>query len=107
MADVLKRMVGPYTLPVASGTLYTVPTSTTSVLRNIHICNEGTVAASFTLSIGTDGTPSHRLFYLFIVAPNDVFDWTGNIVLVAGEQFTGQASIASSLTLTVSGIESS
>ena len=107
MADVLKRMSGPTTLATANAVLYTVPTSTISVVRNVHVVNEGTVSANFVLSIGTDAATNHRIFYQITIAPNDYFDWTGNIVLAAAETLTGQASLASTLTLTVSGVESS
>lgn len=107
MADVLKRLIGPYLLPaVANQNMYTVPAATTTVVRNIHLVNEGTVTATFNLSIGSE-TTGLRLFYRIPIAPSDVYDWTGNIVLAATEVLSGVASVAATITLTVSGVESS
>lgn len=106
MADVLKRLVGPTALAVAAATVYTAPGSATSVLRNIHVTNETAASATFTISIGADAA-GKRIFYQQVVNPGDSWDWTGNIVLAATETLQAYASVATTLTLVISGVESS
>jgi hypothetical protein len=104
MADTAKRVAGPTLLTATAATVYTVPASTTTTLRNIHVSNETATAATLTMSIGTDGA-GKRLFTGFTVAANDVVDWSGFIVLAAGELLQAFSGTASALTLTVSGVE--
>ncbi len=104
MADTAKRLSGPTLLTGAAVTQYTVPASTTAILRNIHVCNETGTAATFTMSIGTDGA-GKRLFMGYSVAANDVLDWSGFEVLVAAEIIQAFSGTASALTLTISGVE--
>ncbi len=105
MPDALKRLVGPAALANAAATVYTVPAATTAVMRCLRVVNEGATSATFTVSIGTDGA-GKRIFYAQAVTPGDSFDWTGNIVLTATEVLQAYASAATTLTLTISGVES-
>ena len=102
--DTAKRLSGPALLTGSAATVYTVPASTTTVLRNIHVCNETGTAATLTMSIGTDGA-GKRLFMGFSVAANDVLDWSGAIVMAAAEVIQAFSGTASALTLVVSGVE--
>jgi hypothetical protein len=104
MADTAKRLSGPTLLTAAAVTQYTVPASTTAILRNVHVSNETATAATFTMSIGADAA-GKRLFTAFPVAGNDVVDWSGFIVLAAAEIIQAFSGTASALTLTVSGVE--
>jgi len=104
MADTAKRLSGPALLTAAAATQYTVPASTTAILRNIHVSNETANAATFTMSIGTDAA-GKRLFTAFSVPGNQTFDWSGFIVLAAAEIIQAFSGTASALTLTVSGVE--
>jgi hypothetical protein len=102
--DTLKRLAGPVALAGAAATVYTVPGSTTAVLRGLHVANESVAAATFTLSVGADAA-GKRLWFAQSVAPGDSFDWTGNVPLVAAEVVQAYASAAATLTLTLSGVE--
>jgi len=104
MADTAKRLSGPALLTGTAATQYTVPASTTTILRNIHVSNETGTAATLTMSIGTDAA-GKRLFTAYTVAANDVIDWSGFIVLAAAEIIQAFSGTASALTLTVSGVE--
>src|SRR3954471_18728036 len=104
MADTARRLSGPALLTAAAATQYTVPASTTAILRSIHVSNETGTAATLTMSIGTDAA-GKRLFTAFTVAANDTLDWSGFIVLAAGEVLQAFSGTASALTLTVSGVE--
>lgn len=104
MADTAKRVAGPTLLTGTAATVYTVPASTTATLRNIHVSNETAAAATLTMSIGTDAA-GKRLFTAYTVAANDVVDWSGFMVLAAGEVLQAFSGTASALTLTVSAVE--
>jgi len=105
MTDTAKRLVGPIALTTtAATTVYTVPASTTAVLRNIHVNNESGATATFTLSIGTDGA-GKRLWSALDIPTKSSFDWNGFIVLVAAEVIQSSAGTATALTLTISGVE--
>src|ERR1043166_2593607 len=104
MADLFKRMAGPTALGTTAATLYTVPASTTAVVRNIQVTNTNANAAiTFTLSIGTDATGT-RIFSGVSVGAADVGSWSGSFVLAAGEIIQGFASVAG-LNVTISGVE--
>jgi hypothetical protein len=104
MADVAKRLSGPTALTTGAVTQYTVPGATTAILRSIHVANESGALADFTLSIGTDGA-GKRLFKNQDVPTKGSFDWSGFIVLAAGEVVQALASAGTALTLTISGVE--
>lgn len=106
MADVLRRVAGPVLLPANATTVYTVPAATTTAVRAIHVANESAAAATFTLSIGVDAA-GKRFFYQQSVDPGTSFDWTGNLVLAAGEVLQASGAAAAALTLTLSGVEAS
>jgi hypothetical protein len=105
MPDVLKRVMGPAALAAAAATVYTAPALTTTTIRAIHVANETLLNATFTLSVGADAA-GKRFFYQQQVAPGNSFDWTGSLILAAAEVVQAYASIAATLTLTMSGVES-
>jgi len=104
MADTAKRLSGPAALGTTAATVYTVPASTTTILRNVHVSNESAATAWFTISIGTDAA-GKRLWYQQDLAPKTSFDWSGFIVLAAAEVVQALAQTASAITLTTSGVE--
>ncbi len=105
MPDILKRLAGPVYAAASATTVYTTPAATTTTVRALRVCNETATAASFTLSIGTDGA-GKRLWHQYYVQPGDPYDWTGFIVLGTTEVIQVLASTASALTVTISGVES-
>jgi hypothetical protein len=104
MADILKRLSGPTALTTSAVTQYTAPALTTTTIRNIHVANETGGAATFTLSLGTDGAGT-RAFYQVSVAAGAVYDWSGILVLAAADLIQALASAGATLTLIVSGVE--
>lgn len=102
--DTLTRIVGPALLTGAAATVYTTPASTTTTVRAIHVTNESGASATFTLSVGTDGA-GKRFFYQVPVVNGDMgLDWTGSLVLAAGDVLQAYSGTASALTLTISGV---
>lgn len=104
MADILTRLAGPSALTTSAGTLYTVPSDTVTTVVAIHVANEGSSEANFALSVGTDGD-GKRFFYGVKVPVGCAFDWSGTLVLDETEVLQGFASVASTLTITISGVE--
>lgn len=105
MPDVGVRLAGPTALTTSAATLYTGPGSTTTTVRNIHINNETSGAVTCSLSIGTDGAGKRFVGPALSVAANSSFDWSGFLILAAAEVLQGLASANSSLTVTISGIQ--
>lgn len=104
MADVPKRLAGPVLLTNSTATLYTVPGSTTTIIRNIHIANTSGSAATVKLSIGADAAGTRLLGDLSIPA-NGTYDWSGFAVMEATELLKGHSGTTNVLTITVSGVE--
>lgn len=104
MADTAKRIVGPVALGISSATVYTVPGSTTTIMRHLRVVNTGAVEAAFRLSIGVDAAGT-RLYSDLLIPAGGVLVWTGFEVLETGETLRAQSSLATALTLTISGVE--
>lgn len=104
MADTAKRLSGPTALTTSAVTQYTVPASTTAILRSVHVANESASTSWFTVSIGIDGA-GKRLWFQQDVPAKSSFDWSGFIVLAAGEVIQALAQTATSNTLAISGVE--
>jgi hypothetical protein len=104
VADTAKRLAGPSLLTAAAATYYTVPASTTAILRSVHVTNETGSTATFTMSIGTDAA-GKRLWTALDIPTKSSFDWSGFIVMAAAEVLQAFSGTASALTLTVSGVE--
>jgi hypothetical protein len=105
MADTAKRLAGPTSLTASSATIYTVPGSTTAILRNIRVANTTGVVARLTVSIGADAAGT-RIWSSVAIPANDALDWSGFMVLAAAETLRAYSDTASALTITVSGVES-
>lgn len=104
MADLQKRLSGPSALTTSAVTQYTVPGATSTILRSIHVVNtNATTVSNLTLSIGTNAAGT-QLFAVYPIPGTGVLDWSGFIVLNAGDVVQALASVAT-LTLTMSGVE--
>lgn len=108
MADTLKRMYfgAPGT---SNGTLYTAPGSTNTtpaaVVRNIHVCNTTTTAATLTLALnGTSATAANCFLKAFAVPPNGLLVENLNIVLNETDTIQALQGTADALTVLISGV---
>lgn len=107
MGDVAKRLVGPAALTVGVATYYTVPTATTTIIRNIHIANSSVSSSGIAVTLGIGGISAATAIYYQIVLPaNGSLDWSGFLPMTAGETLQATA-VSAGLTLIVSGVESS
>ena len=80
--------LGQAAIGVTVSTLYTVPASTRTFVKDIDIANTGTSATTATVylvpSAGTAGT-SNMLVPGVTIPPSGMFQWTGNQIMNAGD----------------------
>lgn len=83
--------------------LYTVPALTSAVCSSISICNRGTAATTFRISVAVGGgvTANEDYIYYDVVVPgNDTFIATIGITLAAADVlrvYAGNANLSFSL----------
>ena len=99
-----KRLYGPAALAAVAATVYTVPAGRLAVIRNIHMVNGTAGDLTFTASIGADAAGT-RIFSAETVSAETSFDSFAPFPMVAGEVLQVYASVAASLTITISGEE--
>lgn len=104
MAKTAKRLHGPAQVAATAATKYTVPATTKTVVRHIHVQNPTGSAVTFTMSIGTDAAGT-RIFDAYSIAANTVLDHFGLYVLEAAEVVQAGAGTTNVLTLTIDGEE--
>ena len=88
-------------------TIYTVPASTRTYLKDMDICNTTSGALNVFVSVvpngGTSGT-SNAIFYTTPVPAYSTVQWSGTQVMLPGVTIQAKGS-GSGLTITVSGGE--
>jgi hypothetical protein len=104
MASTPLRLTGPAQLAGTAATIYTVPASTKTVLRHIHLSNPSGGPIDVTISIGTDAA-ALRLFDGFAIAADSTYDWWTYVVLEAAEIVEAFASSAATVVYTINGDE--
>lgn len=101
-----KRVYGPAQVATGPTTVYTVPSVAGSeqrlTIRLIHVVNTTGTAATFTLSVGTDGVAT-RLYDAYSVAGGGILDWYGELTLEAGELVQVASGTNNALTLIING----
>lgn len=104
MTDTLKRVYGPAQLGTSAATLYTVPASTTFILRYMRFNNTTSTDRSITISIGANAAAT-QIVSAMTVPANGAIDWTGSIPMTTTEILQGLAAAATAITAVVSGVE--
>ena len=105
MADAAKRLAGPTQLGAAAATIYTVPGATTATLLHIIAVNtSSTVAATITISIGADAA-NKRIVDLETIPAKRRWEWKGYLVMSAAEILQAYSDTATTITVSVSGVE--
>lgn len=110
MADRPKRLAGPAQVSNAAATKYTVPATTRTIIRHIHVQNPSGSAVTFTASIGADAAGTRILDAFSIPAAaagerESVKDFWCYYVMEAAEIFQALAGTNNILTLTINGTE--
>jgi len=96
---------------IASGsntTLYTVPASTTAIVKDMQIVNTTGSSATITIWLDPDGTTADDTTALikdWAVPANDFLHWSGFKVMEAGATIKATAGTASAITVTIDGAE--
>ena len=89
--------------------LYTVPASTSSVIKDIHICNNSASDVYFSLWAvpnGASPTDENIMFFEWNVRANDFVHWVGyQIIDTAGDTIRAVAETSDQLTISISGSE--
>jgi hypothetical protein len=104
MARTPKRLAGPAQVANTTATKYTVPATTKTIVRHIHVQNPSASAVTFTLSIGADAA-AVRLFDAYSIAAGALLDHFCYYVLEAAEIIAANAGTNNILTLTIGGDE--
>lgn len=104
MTDTATRLAGPTQLTTSAATVYTVPGSTTTIVKHIVFTNDNASDRTVILSVGVDASAT-RILSSVNVPGKGVFNWDTWIVLDAAEVLQAYASAASSVNLTISGVE--
>jgi hypothetical protein len=104
MARTPKRLAGPATVSNSAATKYTVPSTTKTIVRHIHVYNPSGSAVTFTLSIGSDAAGT-RVFDAFSILAGTSLDHYCYYVLEAAEIIQALAGTTTVLVLTIDGDE--
>lgn len=99
-----KRLAGPTQLTTSSASLYTVPSSKTTIVKQIVATNTSVSAANFSIYIGA-ATAANAVFNATSVAANDSLVINLSQVLATGEVLNALASANTAINLTISGVE--
>jgi len=80
--------LGQAAIGITVSTLYTVPASTRTFLKDVDVCNTGTASTTVTIylvpSAGTAGT-GNMIVPGVTIPPKGMFQWTGNQIMNAGD----------------------
>ena len=104
----IKRLVAPQTLTTSSTLLYTVPSSTTTTLKQVLFANTSgqSVAVSvYLVPSGATATTSNLMFPAIQVASNSTLTFDLNQVLNANDMIYASASSGASINIMASGFE--
>lgn len=95
------KTVAPQALGTGVANLYNPPANETT--RNIHVANEGVVPATFSIWLGATGASAAgtALFKTVSVPIGGYVDWPYPLKLTTASFLTGQASVAATLTVTI------
>lgn len=104
MAKTAKRLAGPAQVSNAAATKYTVPSTTKTIVRHVHVYNPSGSAVTFNLSLGTDAAGT-RLWDSYSIGPGQALDWYPYMVMDAAEIIQAFAGTNNVLTLTIFGDE--
>ena len=97
MAQTIKVLGQQNPTAASLTTLYTVPSSTSTVASSLVICNRSSVATSFRVAIRTSGatiSDEDYLYYDVPIAGNDTFIATIGITLAATDVVSVYATLA-------------
>lgn len=104
MAFGAKRLYQGQMSTTLTSTLATVTALKQWIVKDIEIVNTDTVQHQVTLGMPGSGA-SHHIFSAVAIEAKSTLQWSGHVVLEAGETITGGADTGSVVTVTISGAE--
>ena len=106
MAFTQKRLVGPAAMATSATALYTAPGSTTTIIKQIMLCNTDSSTQTATLHIAAAGSVANAnmIFKAISLDPSETVILNLSLVLATGNIISGLASHVG-VTITISGIE--
>lgn len=107
MPNVLK-LLAQSALTESDATIYTVPASTTAVIKSIAICNTATAAMTVTLhAVASGGSSSvtNRILSELSINAGETILLSPDLYMTAGCTLRMFASVAAVVGVTVSGVE--
>jgi hypothetical protein len=84
----------------SSATIYTVPASTTTIVKNIVMCN--TTSSNAVITVATGGK---NIISSYSVAANDTVTIDLSLILAAGDTITAVQTTSNAINLFLSGVE--
>lgn len=105
--NTIKRLSQTALTATTTTTLYTVPSSTSTIIKEIILCNTDTVDRTVTIQAGVSPATavSTRLINAATIRPNETLIFTFSNVLLTTDLITGGASAASVVSCSISGVE--
>ncbi len=103
-----KRLAGTAFLTTSAAAVYTVPSGTTGVVKQIIFNNTGSAATTVTAHLvpnAGSALQSNQIISALSIAGNSQLIWAADIPLSPGESVQLLAANASTVTATVTGIE--
>jgi len=105
MTVTVKQLVAPTALTnTLNTTLYTVPASTTAIVKEILLCNTDTASRDVTVYLNGNGV-ANTILDAVPVLPGETKFITLSTVLVATNTLRAGASTGSVVSISVSGVE--
>lgn len=105
MANTIKQLSHSALTATTTTTLYTVPASTSTIIKEILICNTDTVSRTVTLQAGGTTGVADRILGTMSISPSETKVISLSTVLTTGQTITGGASTASVVSCIISGVE--
>lgn len=102
-----KRLGGPSQLTASSATYYTVPSATTTIVKQIILTNTTASAKTVTVRLYTTGTENNTFDILsaMSIGANETVAFNCSMVMAATETIKALCSSATSVNIAIFGIE--
>jgi len=106
--NITPTRLGQIALTTSYRTVYTVPASTRTFLKDVDICNTNSTGVTVTLClvpVGSTAGASTAIFYQATIPAYSTLQWTGSQIMNTGDTIQMLAS-ATGVTATLTGGES-
>lgn len=93
-------------LPAAASAIYTAPTGTNlgAIIKSIRVVNTDAAASRWFILFQSGTGVANQILGRTVLGPNETWASTGPFILGSADTIGGQGEIASTLTITMSGL---